>query len=141
MPTEPQVAISKEASRQILRDIENNKGVPSVILLAKRPKHYLGCYQKSAQNRYNYLVRLKKEKPARYLLLKEQYGDEDELVGKEGNGEQLDKEEKHDNLKVPSTPISSPSLNRQKNLWLLLIIDLYPHLSLTLHERILQLTI
>ena len=70
-----------EASRQLLRDIENNPKLSCAEILRLRPKYYLGKYKKAAQNRHSYLITLKRgPKAASYIALKEKFGIEDELA-------------------------------------------------------------
>jgi hypothetical protein len=71
--------ITKEAARQILRDIERYPGLSSTKLLARRPAYYLGKYKKSARNRYDFLIRTRKLKPECYYEELRKIGQDSEL--------------------------------------------------------------
>lgn len=103
--------LTDRAVRQIARDFAARPKDSCNTLLRRRPLHYLGKYTRSARNRFNYLKRLKAEKPDKYLASLETLGTEDELInyipGEDDDEQEADEKE----LSVEHQPDSVPSFS------------------------------
>jgi hypothetical protein len=106
--------ITKEAGRQILRDIERYPGLSSTKLLARRPKYYLGKYRKSARNRYDFLIRQKKTQPELYYAKKREIGPDCELSESEVEEDQSPDDEKEDRSADEKEGFTTPKKGRHE---------------------------